>query len=508
MNLHPFINYGLASILANNNLNSENEILNIHLIQELESGVNHFRVKPISDNFGQASIKFQYCDIEKGNPKMGVYLSPSILASDKGAGLVFSSLKKIKSDIERGIDIESSFDITRAITPISAEFSNFSKTAIGRGKPKTSMKIAAYCAICTTTANKPSMAFKILKKDKPELENVAIIPDLELDKLVDFILLFEQIRISSTEGLLIGNINQKDNKPSRPRIFDGNFPNAPRSSSLGAVALLGAIGSWAKEAGRIDWANRVLESLKERPIYMVGTKTFETFSFNHFVIELAKSNKLSSIIDSIFRVVLYNQGFRNFNTRLEYQKFDLFASRFLQLFNRPSFKDFMAFRAEYPYQLEILLKSYFMNIEKIKPEVVNSARELGKWLNYAAYRVANQAIDKSTQNRNEKVREQKAKALIEIESSIFSSRSGDALVFQAITRAGRASGLDAPSEAELFMTQAATGEISLDTAKHLLIAFSRVKNKFEPKNANTTEDVAESQDAEIDADEDMSDAQG
>ncbi|HPD61210.1 MAG TPA: type I-PGING CRISPR-associated protein Cas8c/Csp2, partial [Thermodesulfobacteriota bacterium] len=90
-------------------------------------------------------------------------------------------------------------------------------------------------------------------------------------------------------------------------------------------------------------------------------------------------------------------------------------------FNRPSFKDFMAFRAEYPYQLEILLKSYFMNIEKIKPEVVNSARELGKWLNYAAYRVANQAIDKSTQNRNEKVREQKAKALIEIESSIFSS---------------------------------------------------------------------------------------
>ncbi|MBK7700656.1 MAG: hypothetical protein IPJ39_18985 [Saprospiraceae bacterium] len=126
------------------------------------------------------------------------------------------------------------------------------------------------------------------------------IPDLEIDNLIDFILLFEQIRISSTEGLFIGNINQKDKKPNRPRLFDGNFPNAPRSSSLGAIGLLGAIGSWANDAGKINWANSVLESLKERPIYMIGTKTFETFTFNHFVIDMAKDNKLSSVIDSIF----------------------------------------------------------------------------------------------------------------------------------------------------------------------------------------------------------------
>ncbi|MBK8887121.1 MAG: hypothetical protein IPN46_11475 [Saprospiraceae bacterium] len=215
---------------------------------------------------------------------------------------------------------------------------------------------------------------------------------------------------------------------------------------------------------------------------------------------MAKDNKLSSVIDSIFYIVLYNQGFRNFNTRLEYQKFDLFASRFLQLFSRPAFKDFLAFRAEYPYKFEILLKNYFMNVEKIELAVVKSAIELGKWLNLAAYKVAKSNVEG---NNFEKIREQKAKALIEIESSIFSARSGDALIFQAITRAGRASGLDAPAEAEIFMTKAATGEISLDTAKHLLIAFSRVKNKFEPRNSVPNEEVIENQEI----DEDLSEAQ-
>ncbi|MCU0440683.1 MAG: type I-PGING CRISPR-associated protein Cas8c/Csp2 [Raineya sp.] len=502
---NPFINYGIATILAENNLVSIDEITKQHLKEALEHGITHFRVKPETDNFQQETIQFQYCDIEKGNPKMGIYLAPSILASDKGAGNVYKELKALLSHLKS--DKIINVEITRAIAPVSAEFSSFGKNSIGRGKPKTSLQTAIFCAITTTTAKKPSLAFKILKKDKPEMENLAIIPDLPIPELVDFILLFEQLKLAATTNLLIGNINQKDKKPSRPRLFDGNFPNAPRSNSLGAIALLGAIGAWAKDAGKIEWANKVLESLKERPIYMIGTKTFETFTFNHFVIDMAKDNRLSSIIDSIFYVVLYNQGFRNFNSRLEYQKFDFFVARFLQLFNRPAFKDFLAFRAEYPNQLETLLKTYFIHMEKIDAAVVQSAQELGKWLNYAAYKIANQAIDEKAQNRRDKVIEQKAKFLVEFESSIFSARSGDALIFQAITRAGRASGLDAPSEAELFMTKVSTGEISLDSAKHLLIAFSRVKNKFEPKEAKSIASLEEtSNEEEMDAD-DSSDAQ-
>ena len=501
MNLHPFINYGIALVMVNKNRPNVSEILNKDLIEEMENSINHFRVKPTVEITDQTSVKFQYVDIEKGNPKQGIYLASSILASDKSAGQVYAALKKLKEELNK--PKPTNIDITRAITPVAGEFASFGKS-IGRGKPKTDVQTASYCAITTSTHQKPCMAFKTLKKDKVETENIAIIPDLDIPALTDFINLFEQLRLNSTENLMVGRVNPKDNKPNRPQIFEGNFPNAPRSSSFGAIALLGAIGAWSKEAAQIDWARTVLDSLKERPIYLIGTKTFETFTYNHFVIELAKANKLKSIIDSFFYVVLFNQGFRSRESRLEYQKFDLFASRFLQFFNRPTFKDFLAFRAEYPNQLEILFKNYFINMEKISPAVVQSARELGKWLNYASYKVAEAEVGATDKT---KLRERKAKALVEIESSIFSARSGDALVFQAVTRAGRSSGLDAPSEAELFMTQAVTGEITLESAKHLLIAFSRVKNKYEPRNATAPLEVIAVEEDSTEESEDISDAQ-
>lgn len=498
---HPFVKYGAAVILRENNLSSVKDVSRQHLIKEIENSINHFRVQPESSINDQKTVKFIYCNEESGNPSKGIYLSSSVLASDKSAKQVYAALHKLKEELHK--DKSISIDISRSMTPMAGEFASFGANTIGRGSPKTSIEVASFCIITSSTEKKPSIAYRTVKKEKTEIENVAIIPDLEIEGMVDFINLFEKMREQSTEGLMYGFISEKDKKPQRPRLFDGNFPNAPRSSALGVIGLLGSIGSWAKDAEIVDWANKVLDSLKERPIYVVGTKTFETYKYNHFVIELAKENKLSAIIDSIYFTTLYNQGIRNPKNRLEYQKYDLFVARFLQLFNMPAFKDFLAFRAEYPHQLEILFKTYFVNMEKITSDVVQSARELGKWLNYAAYKVADSNIDKNAQDRHNKVRELKAKSLIEIESSVFSARSGDALIFQAITRAGRASGMDAPSEAELFMTQASTGAISLESAKHLLIAFSRVRNKFEPK---PTEKPDENSD-EDSGNEDFSDGQ-
>ena len=73
----------------------------------------------------------------------------------------------------------------------------------------------------------------------------------------------------------------------------------------------------------------------------------------------------------------------------------------------------------------------------------------------------------------------KAKVLVELESSVFSAKSGDALIAYTITRAGRLSGFDAPTEASLFMEKASSGELPLEQAKNLLIAFSRLKSKNE-----------------------------
>lgn len=504
--VHPFIKYGAALVMVENNLSDSEQITKEHLIKEIEKSKIHFRLKADNINGSSKTVKFNYTDEAKGNPAKGIYLSPSVLASDMSASKILPAFTNILEGL--GIGIESNVDITRAVTPITGEFTSFGATSIGRGKQKMPINDAALCLITTTTEKKPALAFKTSKKAKTERENLAIIPDLKITELVDFINLFEKMKNQSTEGLFIGKINEKDGKPLRPKIFDGNFPNAPRSSSLGAVGLLGAIGSWAKNAEDIEWAKRVLSSLEGVPIYLIGTKTFQTFKYNHFVIELAKESKLSSIIDSAYYTVLYNQGRRNSKNKTEYEKFDLFLSRFLQLFSIPAFKDFLSFRAEYPNQFELLLNKYFINMENITPDVVKSARELGRWLNYAAYKVADRNIEANAQDRFNKVREQKAKSLIEIESSIFSARSGDALIFQAITRAGRASGLDAPAEAELFMTEASTGGISLESAKHLLIAFSRVKNKYEKMSSLEIDNIDNDDESDEQNDsEELSDAQ-
>jgi CRISPR-associated protein Cas8c/Csp2 len=495
---HPFIKYGIAVTLVNSGLADQSLIEKENLITEITRGVNHFRVKPINDFKEKKSVKFEYTNELKGNTAIGLYLASTILSSDKDATDIPKALNDLRQSL-RDSDRKKQ-EIKRSITPISGEFTSFGSKAIGRGKPKTDLFIAAYCAITTSTPLKPAMTYKTFNKGKFERENVAIIPDLEIVELVDFINLFSKLKDSATEKLMIGNV--KDGKPFRPKIFDGNFPFAPKTSALGSIALLGAIGSWAKEAKNIVWAKKVLDSLTSKAIYLIGSKTFETFTYNHFIIEIAKENKLNSIIDSIYYSVLYNQGFRNRDTINEYQKFDLFASRFLKLFNRPSFKDFLSFRAEYPPQLELLFNSYFSNMEKINEKTVRSAHALGKWLNYAAYLVAK---SDATEKSNEELKKAKAKALVEIESSIFSARSGDALIFQAITRAGRLSNTDAPSEAELFMTQTATGEITLESAKHLLIAFSRVMNKIERKENPSEIDII-SDDVESESN-DFSDAQ-
>ncbi len=496
--IHPYIKYGIAVTLVNSGKSDHSHITKNNLKEEIERGINHFRVKPYDNYEGKLSVQFNFTN-EPGIAKNSSYLSPFILSTDKEARNAFSALSTTLKDLNE--KQKRSYPLTKGHAPVIGEFGNFGKT-ISRGKPKTDLNTAAYCTITTSTPDKPSMAYKTFVKGTYKRENIAIIPDLEVPELIDFINLFNKLKSSVTQNLMIGIL--LDGKPMRPKIFDGNFPNAPRSSALGSVALLGAIGNWGKEAKNIDWATRVLDSLISKPIYLIGNKTFETFTYNHYIIDLAKKDKLSSIIDSIYYTILYNKGYRNRSTINEYQKFDLFASRFLQLFNRPAFKDFLAFRAEYPNQLESLFKTYFINMEKVNEQTVQSARALGKWLNYAAYLVAK---SETANKGKEELRNAKAKALIEIESSVFSSRSGDALIFQAVTRAGRLSGSDAPSEAELFMTQTATGEISLDTAKHLLIAFSRVMNKIERKE-NPPEIIDELENDEPDiSSEDISEAQ-
>ena len=116
-------------------------------------------------------------------------------------------------------------------------------------------------------------------------------------------------------------------KLDRPNIFKGNFPNSPKSAVLGSVALLGAIGEFTKEADTSAQAKRVLDSFKGAAIYQIKSGGAKSFSYNHYVIDIAKHGKLKTIIDSLYYSKLYNQESR-LSKDNEYQKFDLFTSRF------------------------------------------------------------------------------------------------------------------------------------------------------------------------------------
>ena len=486
MTTHVYLKYAIALLMEEYGLQTEQDITFKEIKGELIKGLNAFSVKPIGDYCGQTEVKFGFVD-DKNDSKNYIYLSPNIIASErkglkKGSdSILYKKVCEICSTND--LNLSKTCDILKSLAPTAGEYCYFSdKGEINRRSPRVSFLENCLVMITTTTALKPCLLYYMGKGKSISADNTCLIPDLDLSDLRNFIRLFKRIRIQKLDSsLMVGKVecDEKTLKyiPKRPNIFNGNFPNAPHSSALGSVALLGSIGEMTKEIDVSELAKKVLESLKDCNFYAIKYGDASVFSFNHSIIRLAERGKLRRIVDSLYYVVLYKEGRRSTNNAFEYQKFDLFASRFLQIFNRPTFKDFLAFRAEYPYDIELLLNTYFCDMEKIDKEIVTSAKELGKWLNYVAYRSAQQEV--GTSSGWDDLIKAKAKILVELESSVFSAISGDALIAYTITRAGRLSGFDAPTEASLFMEKAASGELPLEQAKNLLIAFSRLKSKKE-----------------------------
>lgn len=520
--IHPYLKYAQALIMVENNLTDSENVLAEQIKNEIEKGLDTFTVQPKKNVDGKTQIPYIYCrkKIEKGDSKKGIFLSPNILSDDQIN--TWSGANNLLIEIKNST-LDKHDDVTKSIAPITGEYLSFSlKAGIGRGKPKTTLLERGLSCITTLTQNKPCLQYRIDKKGETEMYNVCLIPNMDIAELVDFVSFYKRMLLSkSASDLMVGNVvaeesGKGDNKrttysPKRPLIFKGNFPNPPRSSALGAIALLGAIGEFAKEAEYSDQAKRVLESLKNTQMYLVKYGGATVFTYNHHVIDLAKESKLRTIVDSIYYSQLYKgkrfgNKDKNFDPVSEYQKFDLFTSRFLQLFNHTAFKDFLSFRAEYPENVTILFNTYFNKIaemEKIDSKIVSSARAMGKWLNQVAYFAAKAEIKENSPNYKEELRKAKSKGLIEIESSIFCAKSGRALVGQTITRACRLlMGTEAPNEATLFIDKTNSGDILLDDAKNMLIAYSRLnpyEKKIDPLYINLNEE-----DKDLDENEDLS----
>ena len=504
--IHPYIKYAQALIMVENNLEDCSEIRADQIKNEIENGLNVFRVRPANAFEGKTNVKYYFCKEEKGIPSLGVFLSPNIISKEKSAGNIWDAANDMIKELKIN-SLNNKEILTMAVAPISGEYLYFSLVGnISRSKQKSSLLERSLNAVTTLTEKKPCFQYRIVKRGKIEMFNTCLIPDLSVNELIDFILFFKQMLITKTaSNLMVGNVLEEEtgkgkNKkktytPKRPLIFKGNFPNPPTSSALGSVALLGAIGEFTKEEESSEQAKRVLDSLKGKEIYLIKYGNAKVFTYNHYVIDLAKEGKLKTIVDSLYYSKLYNQDKRS-STNTDYQKFDLFTSRFLQLFTHSAFKDFLALRAEYPNEINIIFTTYFTKMKEIDSEIVKSARILGKWLNQVAYFAAKNEVEAGSPTYWDDIRKMKSKALVELESSTFSAKSGTALIAQAITRAGRLSGMDAPEEAALFMEKTACGELPLDDAKNLLIAFSRLINRAEKIDKSETGEPEESEEEE------------
>lgn len=137
---------------------------------------------------------------------------------------------------------------------------------IGRGKPSATVLDQCFALITSTTALKPCLQYKS-GVGKVSTDNTCLIPDLDISDLQNFIKLFKRIRIQKLDSsLMVGKVecDEKTLKyiPQRPNIFRGNFPNAPHSSALGSIALLGAIGEMTKEKMFLNLLRRFLKVLR------------------------------------------------------------------------------------------------------------------------------------------------------------------------------------------------------------------------------------------------------
>ena len=99
MNEHPYIRYAQALLMMENNLSSINEITLEHIKNEIEKGLNSFRVRPSGAIEGKSKVQYVFDRIEKGDTKKGVFLSPNTISSDRRSKDIWGAATKFLQKI-------------------------------------------------------------------------------------------------------------------------------------------------------------------------------------------------------------------------------------------------------------------------------------------------------------------------------------------------------------------------------------------------------------------------
>ncbi|WP_375419456.1 hypothetical protein [uncultured Hymenobacter sp.] len=511
--LHSYPRYGLAvaayqSQLADTVAEAE---LRMALVRAIEAGLGKFRMRTWNNSLHDKILKFEPVRLtdlidkpqlvqSAGLAAQGIYLFPTLVTTDGGAKDTFRNAQEIIGQLRGAVSLTAVTTLSRSFAPTTAKINNGTASQ----SPPEGTLLEAACAIITTVTPLKPAAWPGI--------NTVIIPDLPLPQLREFVAVFEGMLGQETDDLMLtrerpltvaaapkagakANATLTAAKPAapefrRPRLHSGNYPDAPRDAgAFGPVGLLGAIGRWARRTQQQGRGRAVLATLAGQPLHVISYDQISQVRFDHHTTRLALDHDLTSIVDSLYLGTRFYSEADNAGTpfgKPEFKTFCLMAGRFLQSFTPAAFADFLAFRAEYAAETAPLFTEYFrtMNPEmdpETLAEIVASASKLGSWLNKTAWSVAKEDVEKFPSGDRKKSipqqeRERKAKLLVVLESAILSAKTPEEMISQVLTQAERMTVYEAPSESHRFVTAAMTREISHTQAKHLLIAYMRLRS--------------------------------
>ena len=509
--LHPYPRYGAAVALARAGKTPAEvetpEALALLVAEAIEAALTRYTVRTLDNpkTEGTETLTFDWVeDPEPGSrtgqtAANGYYLAPHVVTSDGSAAGLLKAAHGFVAELRDGDALGKPTALKRSFAPLVAKVNAGTASP---SDPKTTRLNAALTALATVTPDKAAAW---------SLGTAGLVPDLPLvddrdpdrSPLLDYVRLFRRIRSRyyDTDAAMRTPVS-KAGGYKRPRLHEGNFPEAPSNSALSALGVVASVGWWARHGDRRavrdpeGWARRVLDLLAERPLLVVSYDGTRQEQFGHHLVDLALDGDLRAALAAVNRI--RPVGFVNWNDKASKDKVELFrmvAGRFLRLFNRPALRDFLATRAPYPAELGFVFDAYFTThaMPAIHPEpevaakLVKSARAYGAALNHAAYRYGLAEHKNDVARRGEaKARsehEYKQRALVEFESAVQSAKSGPELLAKVGSRAGRLASYEMPSEAGAFMEAVASGDVDLEQARDLVTAFMRLST-YE-RNTNT-----------------------
>lgn len=503
--LHPYPRYGAAVALLKAQKTPAEidtpEKLAPLVAEAIEQALVYFTVHTLDDPKadGTTELRFDWVRVPDPGSKSGqvasrgYYLAPHVITSDGSASGLLAEARRLAQAMQDGDGLDKPTALKRSFAPLVSKV-NAGKSSLS--DPKTSRLNAALTALATVTPDKAAAW---------SLGTAALIPDLPLVDaddpsyypLLDYLRLFETMssRYYDSAAAMRTPLS-KDGGYKRPRLHEGNFPEAPSNSALSALGVVASVGWWARHGeaqAEVDpegWARRVLDLLVERPLLVVSYDSTRQERFGHHLVDLALSGDIRAVLASLRRVMpAAADGWNDPKVGL----FRMMADRFLRLFTQPALRDFLAVRAAYPAELGPVFDSYFTTnaMTSLSPDLVSSARAYGAALNRAAWTAASSDAQSDQKRRGEKARspeEYKQRALIDFESAVHSAKSGPEMLAKVGSRAGRLTGFDLPPEAGLFMETVASwgkDQEKLAIARDLVTAFMRLST-WKPKTDRPT----------------------